>query len=170
MHFSCLIKRTAFGLAMLLFSGCQDITAQIWIHGIPLNDVFVELDNLGRLSTTELQQQGRNNSVDHLISLNDRACDSKHCRAVLVTVFIENKSPEPLPPPVIRLDSPKGKPIRQPFTSSYGEIDPGRTGRIRFITRLWPKEDELNIHLSGSIRLELKEPGQQTRDTTPISP
>ena len=143
----------------MLIAGCQEITAQIWIHGLPLDDVFVEVENLGHLSPTELENAGRRASVDRLISLPKNACGAEHCKAILVTTFIENKTSDPLPPPVIRLESPPGKPKRQALTSNFGEIEPGRTGRIRFITSMWPGEKELRIHLSGSVRLGINESG-----------
>jgi hypothetical protein len=144
------------GLIVLLASvGCSEVEGRLWVHGFPLDAVELEIKDLGRLDPEALQKKMSTLGTTDLLSLPVDACAPKICRSLVATVYIRNPGDAALPPPVIRIDSPNPAHPRIPLSSSYGAIEVGRTGRIRFVTTLWPGETTIDVHLSGSVYVDV---------------
>jgi len=136
-------------------AGCTEVEGRLFVHGFPLDAVELEIKDLGRLDAEALREKMSVFGAPNLLSLPTDACAPRICRSVVATVYIKNSGSEVIPPPVIRVDSPNETIPRIPLSSSYGAISAGRTGRIRFITTLWPEETKIVVHLSGSVYVDL---------------
>lgn len=146
---SCLL------LALWCLGGCGRTEVEVFAYGLPPERVHVEVEELSAGSEAELQAQAGRADIDGAALEGAHGCASS-CRGVLVTLFIDNASEVPLPPPVARLSSPEGKPRRLPVAFSGQQISPGRTGRLRLLVALWPEERSLKVRLSGSVRVEVR--------------
>lgn len=142
------------GLLVVGAAACGDVDVRVYAYGLSPKSVQVEVEELGAVSAGALRARVRRGEVDGAAVLGDESCGGP-CRAVEVTLFIRNDGDEPLAPPVARLSSPEGRPARLPVAFRAEEISPGRTGRLRFVTSLWPGERSFDVRLSGSVFLDV---------------
>ena len=158
---------------VLLFSlvpsggGCAaDTPVELWVDGFAPDDVRFEVESLGPQTVEQLDALRKRPDVDGALLLPEGSC-SGPCRAALVSVFVNNRKPDPEPSPVIRLDVPGGKPRRLPIAFAAPQIDRGRIGRIRWLVELWPDEHRLSATLSSSVKLEVTSSSSPPTPPTP---
>lgn len=144
-------------VAALLGAGCQErVEVRLVPSGLAADDVMLEVRELGRPSRDLLERRARAGDIDGKNLLDDSACGGP-CRALEVTLFVQNSGSEPSAPPVVRLSSPAGKPARQPIAFTANEISQGRAGRIRFLLSLWPDENVVELRPSASVFIEVQQ-------------
>lgn len=127
----------------------------LWVDGFAPENVSFDVSDLGPLDDAALAAQKARPDVDGVMALPPGSCDGP-CRAAQVSVFVANRGTTPEPPPVIRLDAPVGKARRLPIAFRVPQVDPGRTGRVRWVVQLWPDEAQLTATLSSSVALDVK--------------
>jgi hypothetical protein len=150
-----------------LVSACQDdAPVELWVDGFAPDDVRFEVESFGLQTAEQLATLRRRPDIDGSLLLPAGSCGGP-CRAAVVTVFINNRKPDPEPPPVIRLDAPVGKPRRLPIAFRDAQIERGAIGRIRWLVELWPEERLLSATLSSSVRLEINATPAPTSASTP---
>jgi hypothetical protein len=143
-------------IVVVSLAGCPEETPiQMWVDGFQPENVSFEIDNLGPQTAQQLQAIKARVDVDGAQLLPPGSCPAPGCRAVLVSLFVANRGREKEPPPVVRLNVPAGRAGRQPLVFQATDIDPGRTGRLRWVVELWPEEKDLTATLSSSVRLEV---------------
>lgn len=126
----------------------------LWVDGFPPENVSFDAEDLGHLDDAALAAQRNRPDVDGAMRLPAGSCDGP-CRVAQVTVFVVNRSKTPEAPPVVRLDAPAGRVHRLPIAFHVPQVDPGRTGRVRWVVELWPEEQQLTATLSSSVTLEI---------------
>jgi hypothetical protein len=135
---------------VVLGTACTEKTdVEIYVDGFLPESVRFEVEDQGMLDARALDALAKRPDVDGALRLPEGACGGP-CRAALVSVYVHNKD-DALPPPVIRLQSPAGKPARMPIAFRGGEISKGRIGRIRWLVEMWPEEKSLTATLSSSV-------------------
>jgi hypothetical protein len=136
---------------LLAAAGCSDVEVEMSAYGVDAESVRLELKELGRLDAAGLKARRDMGDIDGTSFLAE--CGEQPCRVVELTVFVENKTGEPMMPPVVRMKSPEGRARRLPVALRAQEISPGRIGRIRWLVSLWPEEAHLVTDISGSVSL-----------------
>jgi hypothetical protein len=147
----------------LAFTGCRDdVEVRVTTAGLARADVELDVEDLGKPALAALRARAKNGDVDGHALLDEGACAGP-CRALQLTLYVHNRGSERAAPPVVRLSSPDGRPARAPIGLRAHEISADRAGRIRFLVSLWPDEKVLDVHLSGSIFIEVNqvEPEQE---------
>jgi hypothetical protein len=143
------------GLAGLSLGACADKTdVELWVDGFLPEHVRFEIEDLGPLEAAAVDRIAGRPDIDGSLRLPAGAC-SGPCRTAVVSVFVHNlhTGAEAIAPPVVRLQSPTGRPARPPIAFRGGEISPRRVGRIRWVVELWPEEKRLTATLSSSVYL-----------------
>lgn len=142
-------------LTSLVAAGCTPaVPVELYVDGFNPEQVSFDVESLGALDDQALREVRRRPDVDGAMVLPPGSCAGP-CRAVLVSVFVTNRSATPEPPPVVRLDVPAGKDRRLPIAFSAAAIDPGRVGRVRWLVQLWPEETSLTATMSSSVALDV---------------
>lgn len=142
-------------LTSMVAVGCKPaVPVELYVDGFEPEQVSFDVEDLGALDDAALREVRRRPDVDGAMLLPPASC-SGPCRAVLVSVFVTNRSKTPEPPPVVRLDVPAGKDRRLPIAFSAVAIDPGRVGRVRWLVQLWPEETRLTATMSSSVVLDV---------------
>jgi hypothetical protein len=135
--------------------GCTPKTeVAMFVDGFQPKNVRFEIDDKGPLDSAAIDVLAKQPDIDGALRLPPGSCAGP-CRVAVVSVFVHNMDPDaqPEPPPVIRLKSPAGKPVRQPIAFRGDEISKGRIGRIRWVVEMYPEETSLTAILSSSVRL-----------------
>ena len=142
-----LTRAAAFGvglLAMVALASCDDAPpVLVWVDGFAPDHVTFDVEDLGALDDAALAARAKSADIDGVSRVNAGACAAEKggvCRAALLTVFVNNRGTEPIPPPVVRLAVPQGQSPRLPIAFGAHQIDRGRTGRVRSIVQLYPGE------------------------------
>jgi hypothetical protein len=126
----------------------------LWVDGFAPENVSFDAEDLGRLDDAALMAQRVRPDIDGVMRLPAGSCDGP-CRATRVTVFVVNRGKTPEAPPVVRLDAPAGRVRRLPIAFHVPQVDPGRTGRVRWVVEMWPEEQQLTATLSSSVSLDV---------------
>jgi len=151
-------------------AGCSKAPpVTLWVDGFAPENVSFDVIDLGPLDDAALAAQKARPDVDGVMALPPGSCPGP-CRAAQVSVFVANRGTTPEPPPVIRLDAPTGKARRLPIAFRVPQVDPGRTGRVRWVVQLWPEEQQLTATLSSSVALDVKVSSPPSPTSPPISP
>jgi hypothetical protein len=157
------MRLPALSLAALLAFGCDDAPPlTLWVDGFAPEHVSFEVKDLGPLDDVGIATARREKAADGVMRLPPGSCPDR-CRVAEVTVFVTNRTTTPEAPPVVRLTAPPEKPRRLPIAFGGARIDPGRTGRVRWLVELWPDEARLEATLSSSV-------GFDVTTTTPPPP
>jgi hypothetical protein len=144
-------------------TGCERAPPlTLWVDGFAPEHVTFEVKDLGPLDEVGIASIRRERAADGVMRLPPGSCPDR-CRVAEVTVFVTNRTGHPEAPPVVRLATPPEKPRRLPIAFGGARIDPGRTGRVRWLVELWPGEERLDATLSSSV-------GFDVTDTTPHAP
>ena len=152
MHVPLVCKMLAL-LAAAVVSGCTEPTkVDVFVKGFDPERVRFEVDDKGVLGAEALHALVRRGDIDGSLLLPPGTCDGG-CRVAIVSIFAKNSGAGAEAPPVVRLESPEGRPARMPIAFRGGEISPGRTGRIRWVVEMWPGEQHLVTTLSSSVFL-----------------
>ena len=69
-----------------------------------------------------------------------------------------------------RLAVPPGKERRLPIAFTGSDVDPGRTGRIRWLVEMYPEEKDLTATLSSSVRFDVTTNAPTPPTTEPKTP
>ncbi len=148
--------------------GCQKETPlMMWVDGFQPENVRFEVQDLGPQTAEQLAVVRRQSDVDGALLLPAGSCAGP-CRAAVVSVFVTNPSANKEPPPVVRLAVPPGKERRMPIAFSGSDVDPGRTGRIRWLVEMYQEEKDLTATLSSSVRLEVTSTSTPTAVPAPV--
>lgn len=155
----CFRRRSALLLVPLalaaLSAGCRDeVDVRLLPSGIAHDDILLEVHDLGRPDPSLLARRAAAGDIDGASVLDEQACDGP-CRALEITLFIQNRGDRPAAPPVVRLSSPEGRPARPPVALTAKEISEGRAGRIRLLLSLWPEERVVEVRPSASVFIEV---------------
>jgi hypothetical protein len=148
-----LVRLLLLGALATSAAGCRVLPVDASVYGIPADRVRVEVEELPAQPPAQLAERARAPDIDGTSLLSSTDCPDG-CQAAIVTLYIENPDAEPMPPPVLRIDAPPGKPERLPVAFRGLDISPGRIGRIRVLVALWPGEAHLRLRLSSSVRIE----------------
>ena len=136
-------------------AGCdREVTPRLATSGIDREGVQIDIKPLGKLTDEEVANKSGTLGVDGTYRVPAGTCEDT-CDWAQVSVYIENKTAEPMAPPVIRVDTPAGQPKRPPLGLGAASIDPGRIGRIRWLIELYPEEANVDIRLSSSVFFEV---------------
>lgn len=139
----------------LVCSACPQRTpVELYVDGFAPEQVSFDVEDLGALDEAAIKAIAARADVDGTMLLPAGSCDGP-CRAVLVSVFVTNKSKQPEAPPVVRLDVPPTRARRLPIAFTAPAIDPGRIGRVRWLVQLWPQEQRLTATLSSSVVIDV---------------
>lgn len=146
----------------------------LWVDGFAPEHVSFEVKDLGPLDDVGIAAVRREQAADGVMRLPPGSCPDR-CRVAEVTVFVTNRTGNPEAPPVVRLATPPEKPRRLPIAFGGARIDPGRTGRVRWLVELWPGEERLDATLSSSVGFDVTSttstpPPAPTTTTTPPAP
>jgi hypothetical protein len=148
------------GLSLLVFSmtGCErEVTPRLATSGIARDAVQIDVKPLGKLTDEEVANRRSTLGVDGVYRVPAGSCEGP-CDWAQVSLYVENKTSERMAPPVVRVDAPRGKPLRPPLGLGADRIDPGRIGRIRWLIEMYPEEENVDIRLSSSVFFEVTEP------------
>lgn len=159
-------------LAAVIVGGCQRETPlMVWVDGFQPENVRFEVQDLGPQTAEQLAAVRRQPDVDGALLLPPGTCGGP-CRAALISVFVTNRGDHKEPPPVVRLAVPPGKERRMPIAFGGSDVDPGRTGRIRWLVEMHPEEKDLTATLSSSVRFDVTTttPPPATPPTPPATP
>jgi len=138
-------------------AGCERAPVTLWVDGFVPEHVSYDVRDLGVLDDNALRALRETREIDGVLRLPADACPGV-CRASEVSIYVQNRTAQPIAPPVVRLDAPPGRASRLPLAVRSAQIDPGRTGRLRFIVQRWPEENALSATLSSSVALEVTAP------------
>lgn len=148
----------------------------VWVDGFAPENVSFEVKDLGPLDDAGITAVKRQGSIDGVMRLPPGTC-SGPCRVASLSVYVVNRGPQPEGPPVVRLDVPEGQPRRLPIAFGGKQIDPGRTGRVRWLVELHPGEERLTATVSSSITFDTTTtpmpaptPPMPTTTPTPTTP
>ncbi len=122
----------------------------LWVDGFAPEHVSFEVKDVGRLDDSALEARRQERAADGVLRVPAGSCP-QGCRVAEVTVFVANRTAHPEAPPVVRLRSPFGRERRLPIAFGGAKIDPGRTGRVRWLVQLWPEEQALEATVSSSV-------------------
>jgi len=148
----------------VLAAGCDEAPPlTLWVDGFAPEHVSFEVKDLGPLDEPAIAATRRERAADGVMRLPPGSCPDR-CRVAEVTVFVTNRTASPEAPPVVRLTAPAEKPRRLPIAFGGARIDPGRTGRVRWLVELWPGEARLEATLSSSVGFDV------TTTTSPAPP
>ena len=151
-------------------AGCSKAPpVTLWVDGFAPENVSFDVSDLGLLDDAALAAQKARPDVDGVMPLPPGSCDGP-CRTAQVSVFVANRGTTPEPPPVVRLDAPVGKARRLPMAFRVPQVDPGRTGRVRWVVQLWPDEAQLSATVSSSVALDVKVSPTPTPAAVPTIP
>lgn len=169
--------RSAVALCgVLLTLGCDGCSApdtNLAVRGLSAEDTSVRVKYLGPLTEEALAARRVEPDVDGVLRLPAGSCASTpigRCAFAELSVYLKNTSEDALAPPVVRTRAPKGRARRQPLALRAKEVSPGRTGRIRWLVELWPEERKLEVEVSGSVWLEIKDDTPPAEDEAPVEP
>lgn len=147
-----------FSLVACLTAACSPAPPlSLWVDGFAPEHVSFEVNDLGRLDDVGLEARRRERAADGVMRVPAGSCPQR-CRVAEVTVFVANRTGHPEAPPVVRLRAPTGRERRLPIAFGNAQIDPGRTGRIRWLVQMWPEEHDLEATLSSSVGLDITAP------------
>jgi hypothetical protein len=145
--------------ALLGGGGCKRAPdVQLWVDGFVPEQVRFETKGLGVYTDADWHKAKARADVDGVLPLPAGSCPQPGCRVAEISVYVENHSKDPFPPPVVRLHSPPDRPRRLPIAFGAAEVSPGRVGRIRWLVALWPEEQRLTATLSSSVVLMVDGP------------
>ncbi len=147
--------KTIAVVAVLLCAACKQTPVTLWVDGFVPEHISFDVKDLGTVDDAALAARA---DIDGVLRLPEGACVAA-CEASEISVYIHNRTTEPMAPPVIRLDVPDGKPRRLPLAVRAVQIDPGRTGRLRFVVFRWPDEKQLTATLSQSVAVDVNSVG-----------
>lgn len=162
------------GVVAVAAAGCEPKTeVSLWVDGFLPQNVRFEIEDQGPLDAAALAALVARPDVDGSLLLPAGSCGGP-CRVALVSVFVHNKD-EAQAPPVVRLQSPPGRPARLPIAFRGAEISKGRIGRIRWVVEMWPEEQTLTATLSSSVFLveppaAAAPPAKSTAPSAPSAP
>jgi hypothetical protein len=149
------MRRLLLSAVAVLATGCDEAPPlTLWVDGFAPEQVSFEVKDLGPLDDVGIATARREQAADGVMRLPPGSCPDR-CRVAEVTVFITNRTANPEAPPVVRLTAPPEKPRRLPIAFSGARIDPGRTGRVRWLVELWPGEARLEATLSSSVGFDV---------------
>jgi hypothetical protein len=138
-----------------LMAACSPAPSlSLWVDGFAPEHVTFEVKDVGRKDDGELEAWRRERAADGVMRVPAGSCP-EGCRVAEVTVFVTNRTAHPEAPPVVRLRSPPGRERRLPIAFGGVQIDPGRTGRVRWLVQLWPEEQALEATVSSSVGVEI---------------
>ena len=147
------------GATAWLVAGCTAQPPVLYVSGLNLDAVDVSVTDEGVLNRREQEERAAEQGADAVLRIDDPACAVERCPFQTVSIYIKNTGPEPLPPPVVRIEVPRGRPARKPVAFGAQAIGPGRTGRIRWLIQRYPDEGPLRLHLSASVFLTFEPAG-----------
>jgi hypothetical protein len=164
----CFVRLRLGALALVItvvaLVGCErEVAPRLATSGIDREAVQIDIKALGKLTEQEIADKRAYLGIDGIYRVAAGTC-SDGCDWAQVSVYIENRSTERMAPPVVRVDTPKGKPIRPPLGLGADRIDPGRIGRIRWLIEMYPEEQNVDIRLSSSVFFEVNEPATSQAD------
>ena len=140
----------------LALCGCrQKDEIQVFVHGLPAEHIRVEQEVLGSLSPQDWQSLQIREDIDG-VDTGGVPCAQQGCRGVLLTLFIENPTENPWPPPLARIRREGTASSELPIAFSGYEISPRRRGRLRVLLHHATPNAPLSLHLSHSIPLEIQ--------------
>ncbi len=145
-------------LVVLAVGACRDRTpVELYVDGFVPEQVSFDVEDLGTPDAAALAAIAARADVDGAMALPAGTCTGP-CHAVLISVYVTNKTKLPEPSPVVRLEVPKGRARRLPIAFSAPAIEPFRRGRVRWLVELWPEEQRLTATLTSSVNLEVTSP------------
>jgi hypothetical protein len=149
------MRLSALPLFALLTFGCERTPPlTLWVDGFAPEHVSFEVKDLGPLDEVGIAATRRERAADGVMRLPPGSCPER-CRVAEVTVFVTNRTGNAEAPPVVRLAAPPGRPRRLPIAYGGARIDPGRTGRVRWLVELWPDEERLDATISSSVGFDV---------------
>ncbi len=149
------MRRLLLSAVAVLATGCDEAPPlTLWVDGFAPEHVSFEVNELGPMDEAAIAATRRERAADGVMRLPPGSCPER-CRVAEVTVFVTNRTASHEAPPVVRLAAPPDKPRRLPIAFSGAHIDPGRTGRVRWLVELWPGEARLEATLSSSVGFDV---------------
>jgi hypothetical protein len=149
------MRRLLLSAVAVLATGCDEAPPlTLWVDGFAPEHVSFEVKDLGPLDEPAIAATRRERAADGVMRLPPGSCPER-CRVAEVTVFVTNRTASPEAPPVVRLATATERPRRLPIAFSGAQIDPGRTGRVRWLVELWPGEARLEATLSSSVGFDV---------------